>query len=73
MAKGIKVGDPFKEETNQGPQISKVQFDTIMRYINLGQKEGAKLAHGGKRIGEKGFFIEPTIFTDVTDEMTIAK
>lgn len=44
-----------------------------MKYIQLGQKEGAKLVQGGKRVGEKGFFIEPTIFSDVTDDMTIAK
>lgn len=44
-----------------------------MKYINLGEKEGAKLVHGGKRVGEQGFFIEPTIFADVTDNMTIAK
>lgn len=72
-AKAIKVGNPFHADTNQGPQISKVQYDSIMKYISLGEKEGAKLAFGGKRVGEKGFFIEPTIFTDVTDEMTIAK
>lgn len=67
------MGDPLHSGTQQGPQISKVQFDSIMKYIELGKKEGAKLVQGGKRVGDKGFFIEPTIFTNVEDEMTIAK
>lgn len=44
-----------------------------MNYIEIGKKEGAKLLLGGKRIGNKGYFIELTIFADVTDNMTIAK
>ena len=43
-----------------------------MNYINIGQKEGAKLLTGGKRVGNKGWFVEPTVFADVKDDMTIA-
>lgn len=44
-----------------------------MHYINAGKKDGAKLLTGGKRVGSKGWFIEPTVFADVKDDMTIAK
>ena len=44
-----------------------------MNYIDIGKKEGAKLLTGGKRVGSKGWFVEPTVFSDVTDDMTIAK
>ncbi len=68
-----KVGDPFDPETEQGPQIDEDQFDKIMGYIDVGKKEGATLLQGGKRVGSKGYFIEPTVFVDVKDDMTIAK
>ena len=57
----------------QGPQVSQEQCDRIMGYIDAGKKEGAKLLTGGKRVGDKGYFIEPTVFDDVTDEMKIAR
>ncbi|KAF1798190.1 aldehyde dehydrogenase domain-containing protein [Mucor lusitanicus] len=69
--KKIKIGDPFDEETFQGPQINKSQFDKILNYIKIGQEEGAKLALGGKRWGEKGYYIEPTIFTHCKNNMRI--
>src|SRR5262245_52540459 len=72
-AKAQKVGDPFDPETTQGPQVSQEQCDRIMGYIEAGKKEGAKMLIGGGRIGAKGYFIEPTVFTGVTDEMKIAK
>ena len=56
------VGDPYDEATEQGPQISDIQFDKILQYIEVGRKEGAKLVTGGKRIGQKGYFIEPTVY-----------
>lgn len=68
-----KVGDPFDPATEQGPQVSQEQFDRVMGYIDAGKKEGAKLLAGGNRAGEKGYFVEPTVFTDVKDEMKIAK
>ncbi len=72
-AKAQKVGDPFDPETTQGPQVSQEQCDRIMGYIEAGKREGATLLTGGKRIGEKGYFIEPTLFTGVKDEMKIAR
>ena len=73
MAEKRKVGDPFDDATEQGPQISDEQFETIMGYIEAGKSEGATLKTGGSRYGDKGYFIEPTVFTDVSDEMTIAR
>src|SRR5579871_4206634 len=72
-AKAQKVGDPFDPETTQGPQVSQEQMDRILGYIDVGNKEGAKCQVGGKRVGDKGYFVEPTVFTGVKDEMKIAK
>src|SRR6266568_942493 len=72
-AKGRKVGDPFDPSTEQGPQVSQEQFDKVMGFIKAGQKEGAKMLCGGGRVGERGYFIEPTVFSDVKDEMKIAR
>src|SRR5262249_24781271 len=72
-AKMQKVGDPFDADTTQGPQVSQEQFDRIMGYIDAGKKEGAKLLTGGRRVGDRGCYIEPTVFCDVRDEMKIAR
>ncbi len=72
-AKTQKVGDPFDPETTQGPQVSQEQCDRILGYIEAGKKEGAKLLIGGKKAGDKGYFVEPTVFDNVTDEMKIGK
>jgi aldehyde dehydrogenase (NAD+) len=72
-AKRRTVGDPFDPATEQGPQVDDAQFQKVMRYIELGRKEGARLMCGGDRSGERGYFIEPTVFADVRDEMTIAQ
>lgn len=72
-AKSRVVGDPFDDQTEQGPQIDQTQFDKIMGYIDSGKQDGARLATGGRRIGDRGYFIEPTVFTDVTDDMKIAQ
>ena len=66
-----KVGDPFEEDTFQGPQVSQVQYDRIMGYIKAGKEEGATCYMGGNRFGDKGYFIEPTVFTDVKENMKI--
>jgi aldehyde dehydrogenase (NAD+) len=73
LNKSRKLGNPLDLATEQGPQIDKAQFDKIMHYIDLGRKEGAQCVSGGKRFGDKGFFIEPTLFAGVDDEMSIAK
>ncbi|OMO86848.1 hypothetical protein CCACVL1_09435 [Corchorus capsularis] len=70
-AKSWVVGDPFDPKVNQGPQVSKEQFERVMSYIEHGKRQGATLLTGGKRLGQKGYYIEPTIFTD--DDMIIAK
>ena len=67
------VGDPFDPKTEQGPQVDQAQFDTVMGYIETGQSEGATLACGGKRVGDVGYFIEPTVFADVQDDMKVAR
>ena len=72
-AKSRRVGDPFDTSTEQGPQVSQEQFDRVMGYIDAGQKGGAKMLFGGQRVGDRGYFIQPTIFTDVKDDMKIAK
>lgn len=72
-AKGIKLGDPFTPGTHQGPQISQVQYDRIMSYVRSGKEEGATCHLGGDRFGTEGFYIYPTIFTDVKPNMRIMK
>jgi aldehyde dehydrogenase (NAD+) len=72
-AKGRKLGDPLDPTTEQGPQVSNEQMEKILKYCDIGQKEGAKLVLGGKRQGDRGYFVTPTVFDGVKDEMTIAK
>ncbi|CAG8633855.1 9379_t:CDS:2 [Paraglomus brasilianum] len=72
-AASIKVGDPFNKETYQGPQVSKEQFDSVMAYIETGKNEGATLEMGGKRHGDQGYYIQPTIFTNVNESMKIMR
>lgn len=71
-AKARALGNPFDPNTTQGPQIDKDQFDKILSYIDKGQQAGAKCLTGGKRFGDKGYYIEPTVFDHVTDTMPIA-
>jgi aldehyde dehydrogenase (NAD+) len=73
LAKNRKVGNPLHGDTEQGPQISQEQLDRILHFTNLGKKEGASLRTGGARVGNKGYFMEPTVFADVSDDMTIAR
>jgi aldehyde dehydrogenase (NAD+) len=67
------VGDPFDEKTFQGPQVSQLQYDRIMGYIDEGKKAGATVETGGERHGDKGYFIQPTIFSNVTPDMKIMR
>ncbi|KXF78315.1 betaine aldehyde dehydrogenase [Paramesorhizobium deserti] len=73
----IRIGDPMDEATQMGPLVSAAQRDKVLSYIEKGKAEGATLACGGAKPHlqgfEKGFFIEPTVFTAVTDGMTIAR
>ena len=75
--KALKVGNGLEAGVQIGPAIDQVQLDTNLRYIEIAKKEGAKLECGGRRLTggdyDKGYFCEPTIFTGVTEEMTIAQ
>jgi len=68
-----KVGDPWSSETEQGPQIDQTQFQKILGLIESGIQEGASLKCGGGKAEDRGYFIQPTVFADVTDSMTIAR
>jgi aldehyde dehydrogenase (NAD+) len=76
-ARALRVGDGLDPKTEMGPSISEPQLQKVMEYIQIGQQEGATLATGGHRLTggahAKGFFHEPTIFTDVAPAMRIAK
>uniref|UniRef100_A0ACD5VFI1 Uncharacterized protein n=1 Tax=Avena sativa TaxID=4498 RepID=A0ACD5VFI1_AVESA len=73
LAKKSVVGDPFNPNVNQGPQVDKDQYEKVLKYIDVGKREGATLLTGGKPCSEKGYYIEPTIFTDVKDDMSITQ
>ncbi|CAL1261208.1 unnamed protein product [Larinioides sclopetarius] len=73
MAKKRVLGDPFDLKTQQGPQIDETQMNRILRLIKSGKTEGAKMMCGGNRFGEKGYFVNPTVFADVKDGMQIAR
>jgi aldehyde dehydrogenase (NAD+) len=75
-AEATKVGDPFAETTHIGPLASKAQFDKVQHLINTGIEEGATLVTGGAGRPPglpKGYFVKPTVFTDVRNDMTIAR
>jgi aldehyde dehydrogenase (NAD+) len=72
-AKARRVGDPFDPATEQGPQVSGEQMDRVLGYIDAGNKEGARRLVGGGRVGDRGYFVEPTVFADVRDDMKIAQ
>ena len=67
------MGDPLDEATNFGPMVSEGQMTIAMNYIAKGIEEGARLVAGGKRAERDGWYLEPTVFADVTDDMTIAR
>ena len=76
-ASRLRLGDGLKKETDVGPVVNESQFNKVLRYIRIGKEEGAKLVLGGNARQEgdtsKGYFIEPTIFTEVLSEMRIAQ
>ncbi|KAF8625142.1 hypothetical protein AX17_006920 [Amanita inopinata Kibby_2008] len=72
-AQSIKVGDPFGKGVDQGPQVSQIQYDRIMGYIDSGKQDGATVHYGGERHGTEGYFVQPTIFTNVKPEMKIVQ
>ena len=76
-AKALRVGDGLDPQTQMGPSISDKQLQKVMSYVEIGRKEGATVACGGRRLNEgdwqHGYFHEPTIFTGVTPQMRIAR
>jgi aldehyde dehydrogenase (NAD(P)+) len=67
-----KVGDQWSPDTYQGPQVSKLQYERVLEFVEAGKAEGARLVSGGKPLVDtRGFFIEPAIFTEATDSMRI--
>lgn len=71
IAKGIRVGSAFDDSTDMGPLISDEQFEKVTGYLAAGVAEGATVAEGGVRVGERGYFVRPTVFTDVSEQMSI--
>lgn len=71
--KKIKVGDPLDPETQMGAQVSSRQLDKILACVRDGVSQGAKIVTGGKRLGDKGVFMEPTILSGVTNDMRVAQ
>src|SRR5690625_187251 len=72
-AKALKVGPGMDPETEMGPLVSAKQQKTVLDYSEQGKAEGARLVAGGTKPCEKGYFVEPTVFADVEDDMTIAR
>lgn len=72
-AKKRTVGDPLDSKTEQGPQVDAEQLQKVLGFVEAGKREGANLRCGGERVGDKGYFVAPTVFTDVQDNMTIAQ
>jgi acyl-CoA reductase-like NAD-dependent aldehyde dehydrogenase len=69
----MTVGDPLSPDTRLGPLVSKEQFDRVNNYLNIGKKEGARITIGGESVSGKGYFIKPTVFADVDNQMKIAR
>jgi betaine-aldehyde dehydrogenase len=67
------IGDPMDEATSFGPMVSESQMNIVKSYIDKGQAEGARLVYGGQQLDQPGFYLQPTVFADVTDDMTIAR
>ncbi|WP_299679432.1 betaine-aldehyde dehydrogenase [uncultured Roseobacter sp.] len=70
---GAVIGDPMQPKTSFGPMVSERQMNIVLGYIEKGQAEGARLVCGGARLDRAGFYLQPTVFADVSDDMTIAR
>jgi aldehyde dehydrogenase (NAD+) len=72
-AQAVRIGNPRDRATTMGPLVSAVQMKRVQDYIDVGQREGARLITGGTRVGERGYFLKPTVFADVGHEMRISQ
>jgi len=72
-ARRVRLGDPSDPETTMGPVISETQMKSVLNYIDVGKAEGASALTGGRRSGDSGFFVEPTVFANVEHEMRISQ
>jgi aldehyde dehydrogenase (NAD+) len=72
-AKTIKVGSPDAPDTTMGPVVSANQLKTVLEYIDIGKAEGASPVTGGARLGQKGYYVEPTIFANVEHDMRVSQ
>jgi len=73
VASKIEVGDPFDAKTTHGPLVDEIQYKRVLGFIEEGKKSGAKCEFGGQQLDRPGYFVPPTLFTGVTDDMSIAK
>lgn len=73
MTEHVRIGSGFDPETTMGPLVSQEQLDRVLGYMTIGRDEGATLVCGGQRVGDRGYFVRPTIFTGVDNEMRIAR
>lgn len=73
FSKNVSIEDPFDQQSTLGPLVSREQFDRVKGYLEVGKKEGAKVTVGGEPLGGKGYFVKPTLFADVKNEMRIAR
>ncbi len=72
-AKGVRVGNPRDAGTAMGPLVSQVQMNRVLEYIDIGRREGARIAVGGARLGDSGYFVSPTVFAGVDHQMRISQ
>jgi acyl-CoA reductase-like NAD-dependent aldehyde dehydrogenase len=72
-SRGLRVGSGFDPRSDMGPLVSAEQLERVRRYVRIGEAEGARLALGGARLGERGYFHQPTVFTEVRNDMRIAQ
>jgi acyl-CoA reductase-like NAD-dependent aldehyde dehydrogenase len=73
FSNNVSMGDPFDQKSTLGPLVSREQFDRVKGYLDVGRKEGAKVASGGEAGTGKGYFVKPTLFANVKNEMRIAR
>ncbi len=72
-AEGMCLGDPRDDKTSMGPLISQTQMERVLSYIEVGRQEGARIATGGARHGDKGYYVAPTVFTGVEHDMRVSQ